>query len=103
MIGLTASTTKPIALFETAVVEDPKAGDKAAWTRATYQSITSPQFARLRAVNWWHQRWDNDPPLAPSDMRINSSAAAQAGYRAAVSPSTIVATPNFACTKNALP
>ncbi len=103
VVALSASTTKPLALFETAVVEDPKAGDKAAWIGETYQSIMSPQFARLRSVNWWNERWDNDPPMGPSDMRINSSAASQAGYRTAVSPSTIVSTPSFACRKTALP
>jgi hypothetical protein len=100
---LTASTTKPMALLETGVVEDPAAGDKAAWIQATYAAVTSSPLARLHLVDWWNERWDNEPPLGPSDMRINSSAATLAGYRAAVAASSIVATPSFRCTKQALP
>lgn len=103
LAAVTTSKTKPMALFETGVVEDPAAGDKAAWIKATYAAVTGGTFPRLHGVNWWNESWDNGAPLGVSDMRINSSSATLAGYNAAVSSSQIVATPSFSCTKNALP
>ena len=100
---LTASLTKPLALLETGVVEDPPAGDKAAWIVATYAAVTSTQFARLKLANWWNERWDNEPPVGPSDMRVNSTAATLTGYQTAVAASTIEAVPSFLCTKQTLP
>jgi hypothetical protein len=103
LVQLTASTTKPLAIFETAVAEDPAAGDKGAWVKEAYDVIVSGRFPRLKGVNWWQQRWDNEPPVLPSDMRIDSAPATLAAYQAAVGRSAYRSVPRFVCTSQALP
>lgn len=103
VLALTSSSSKPIGIFETAVVEDPAAGDKGAWIRATYSDIGGSRFPRLKSVNWWNERWDNEPPMGPSIMLVDSSASSLQGYRAAVSSSRVLAVPSFRCTRQVLP
>ena len=110
MVSLTRSTTKPLALFEVGVTEDRAAGDKGQWIEDAYEAVAAvwTGFDRIKAMNWWDERWDNTPPVAPTDMRINSSSGAQSGYRRAVTRADAddgyyLATPRFVCTKDALP
>lgn len=102
MTGVTTSTTKPFGQFEIGVVDDPPAGDKATWIRDAYGAIGGTAFPRMRMAIWWNERWDNDPPLGPSDLRIDSSSSALSGYRAAVANARYVATPVFRCTRQPL-
>lgn len=110
MERLTRSSTKPLALFEVGVVEDPRAGDKGQWIEDAYDAVASSWmgFDRVKSMNWWDERWDNTPPLGPSDMRITSSSGAQSGYRRAVTRADAdddyyVGAPRFVCTRDALP
>ncbi len=88
---------KPVAVLEYGVVEDAAHGDKAQWIRAAFRGLLSGEFPRLYAASWWQERWENEPPVGPSDVRINSSPEALAAYRAGVAGPTFVSTPRFEC------
>ena len=89
------SPTKPIALLETGVLEE-RGKDKAAWIRSAYAALTSGRYPRVKAAVWWHERWVNEDDR-PSDVRIDSDAAATAAYRKAVAGPDFVARPAYAC------
>ena len=89
------SPTKPIAILETGVIEE-RGKDKAAWIRAAYRALGSGRYPRVKAAVWWHERWTNQDDR-PSDVRIDSDAAATAAYRRAVSAPAFVTRPEFAC------
>jgi hypothetical protein len=50
----------------------------------------------VKAAVWWHERWVNEDDR-PSDVRIDSDAAATAAYRKAVAGPELVARPAYAC------
>jgi hypothetical protein len=90
------SPTDPIAILETGVIEE-EGKDKAAWIRAAYRALRSGRYPRVKAAVWWHERWTNQDDR-PSDVRIDSDAAATAAYRKAVAGREFVTRPEYACT-----
>jgi hypothetical protein len=90
------SPTKPIAIMETGVVEDPSKGRKADWIRDAYDALESGRYPRVKAAIWWQERWRNADGRI-SDVRIDSGAAATRAYRKAVSGPGIVARPQYRC------
>jgi hypothetical protein len=89
------SATKPIAILETGVLEEP-GKDKAGWITAAYQALRSGKYPRVKAAVWWHERWTNSDDRV-SDVRIDSDAAATAAYRRAVASPALVDRPEYAC------
>ncbi len=69
---------KPIMLAEFGVGDFPKSGDKAKWIRDAFRTI--PEFPRIRAAVFWHERWQNEDGSF-SNLRANSSPAALRAFR----------------------
>ncbi|TMJ93310.1 MAG: hypothetical protein E6G67_12800 [Actinobacteria bacterium] len=93
-----AAPGKPIALLEFGAIEEP-GHDKASWLRDALRDIASGRYPRLKAESYWHSNWTNEG-LGPSIMRVDSSPAALAAYRAGVATSAFVSTPRFAQAKH---
>ena len=74
---------KPIALLEFAVTDNYAGKDKGQWIRDAFAAIRSGKYPRLKAVSWWNENFKNDDGTT-STLRIDSSAGAQAAFRAAV-------------------
>jgi hypothetical protein len=72
------------------VAELPHLGDKAQWFRDAFRIMQEPKYRRLKAIVYWHERWQNS--LGPdganaanankySNLRVNSSPASLQAYR----------------------
>lgn len=84
---------KPIMLCEWGVAEIPRLGDKAQWYRDGFRTLQDPRYSRIKAVVYWHERWQNslDPDGGNaknagkySNLRVNSSPEALEAYRSGV-------------------
>ncbi|MDB6173276.1 MAG: beta-mannanase [Chthoniobacteraceae bacterium] len=78
---------KPIMLCEWGVAELPHLGSKADWFRDGLRLMKTPKFSRLKAIVYWHERWQNgkddlaDNAGKYSNLRVNSSPEALEAYR----------------------
>jgi len=86
------SSGKPIALLEFAVTDGYPGHDKATWIRDALAVIRSGRYPRIKAVSYWHENYTNDGG-PPSLLRIDTSPAALAAYRAAVTDPFFLTTP----------
>jgi hypothetical protein len=86
-----AAPGKPIALLEFGTIEE-HGHDKAAWIASAFRDMASGRYPRLKAESYWSSNWTNDGGVGPSIMRIDSSPAVLAAYRAAVATSVFVST-----------
>lgn len=85
------SSTKPIALVETGVVEDPKnPGHKAEWIRSALGALKQGRWPRLKAYSYW-----NEPAWlsVSNDLRINSSGQTLDAFRDLAEDDAFVSTP----------
>ena len=80
---------KPIALLELGVIAE-LGHDKAAWIASAFRELRSGRYPRLKAVSWWNSNWTNEGGVGPSLMRVDTSRATLAAYRAAVATSSFV-------------
>jgi hypothetical protein len=76
------SPTKPLAIVEYAVVEDP-ARDKAAWITDAIGAVRAGRYPRIKALSYWNEAWGGRDGQRV-DLRANSSPAAVAAYREAI-------------------
>ena len=77
-----------LILHQQPVTLPPEAG-KSAWIEKAFLSLESGRYPRIAAVSWWHENFDR------SMLRIDSSGAALAAYRAGVSSRTLVSGPRM--------
>ncbi len=71
--------TKPIILAEWGVAEFPRSGSKAEFFDGAFASMKK-DYPRLKAIVYWHERWQNDDEIY-SNLRINSSPNALKAYQ----------------------
>lgn len=79
--------SKPIMLCEWGVGELPHLGSKADWIRDGFRIMKDPKYSRLKAIVFWHERWQNsegDDAGKYSNLRVNSSPESLAAYREGV-------------------
>jgi hypothetical protein len=88
-----AAPGKPIALLEFGAVEE-RGRDKAAWIAAALGDVASGRYSRLKAVSYWNSTFANEG-RGPSLMRIDTSPAVTAAYRAGVAGPGFVSTPRL--------
>jgi len=69
---LEISSTKPFAILEFGVTDHHPLGDKAEWLENAFSVILSQKYIDFKAINYWHENWDNDGSL--TSIRIDSSA-----------------------------
>lgn len=89
------SPSKPLALIEFGVVEDPDAGDKAQWIADAYDTVTSGYYD-FQLVSYWSEKWRNGDGSV-SDLRVNSSAGALSAYTATIADPFFTSVPEFSC------
>lgn len=80
--------TKPIAVFEWAVLEDPTMGNKSQWIHDALTSIESGKYPRIKAISYWNEAWDDCPTNCHNgeqhkiiNLRVNSDSQALAVYK----------------------
>lgn len=83
------SPNKPIAVLEFGVVEHK---GKAAWITGALNDLSAGCYPRIKAISYWHSDWDNSGGTW-SRMRIDSSPAALATYRASIANPAFVVAP----------
>lgn len=72
--------TKPFMVVEWGVAELPTKGDRGKWIREALAVMSSPKYPRLKAMVFWHERWQNKDG-SYSNLRVNSSPGALEAYR----------------------
>lgn len=75
--------TKPIMAVEWGVAEAKDKGSKAAWIREAFNAMKNPKYDRLKAIVFWHERWQNEDS-SHSNLRVNSSPETLQAYREGV-------------------
>jgi len=69
---LEISSKKPYAILEMGVTDHSVDGSKQAWLNGAFQSILSQKYIPFKALNYWHEDWDNNGSM--TTLKINSSA-----------------------------
>ncbi len=92
---------KPIMLCEWGVAELPHLGSKPDWFRDGFRMMKDPKFSRLKAIVYWHERWQNGKDDLPqnagkySNLRVNSSPESLDAYRSGVADPFYLGEPVF--------
>lgn len=71
--------SKPIYIGEGGVAECPKLGSKPKWIHDFFRLIRT-DFPGIKAVNYWHERWENSDG-STSNLRIDSSPRTKRAFR----------------------
>ena len=70
---------KPIALVEFGTIDPGEGHSKAEWIDNALTSITSNRYPRIKAISYWHSKWENDGVV--SNMRLDSTPESIKTYR----------------------
>ncbi len=73
---------------------EPDTNKKAEWIAQTFQNIKNQTFPRIKAVSWWHERWENEDGSI-SDLRINSSPESLEAFRTSINDDYYQTTAQF--------
>jgi len=68
---LEISSTKPLAILEMGVTDHHISGKKSKWIEDAFKTILSQKYLNFKAINYWHESWDDDGSLA--SLKIDSS------------------------------
>ncbi|WP_457675026.1 heparin lyase I family protein [Thiolapillus sp.] len=90
------SRNRPLAILEMGVTDHHPLGSKAEWLLDAFRQIRQNPYLEFRAVNYWHENWDNFGSL--TSLRIDSSPEALDAFRKAVADPVFVSTPEFSGT-----
>ena len=75
---------KPIMLAEWGVAESHVPGeDKGEWIKEAFDTMVGRDYPRLKAIVFWHERWQNEDD-SYSNLRVNSSKGSLQAYREGV-------------------
>jgi beta-mannanase len=88
------SNTKPLALFEFGILEDPQQGNKTKWISDALNSLESGRYPRIKAISYWNEIF-TDGKLGAIDFRINSSADTAELYKQIINSSFFVSKPKL--------
>ena len=78
------SSTKPLAIFEFAVIEEPSEGDKSEWIKNALDSLEDGRYPRIKGVSNWDEKWV-DQEVGTIDLRLNSSSDTVGIYKEIIS------------------
>lgn len=73
---------KPVMIAEFGCGDFPKSGSKAAWITEALETI--PEYPRIKAAVYWHERWQNQDGTF-SNLRIHSSPQVLEAFRTGIS------------------
>jgi len=68
---LEISQNRPFAILELGVTDGSADGSKKTWLEGAFASIKAKKFIDFRAVNYWHEDWDNNGSMTL--LKIDSS------------------------------
>jgi hypothetical protein len=88
------SKTKPLAISEFGVVEDPNSGNKAVWIKEAFETILSGMYPRIKAISYWHSSFDDHKGVI-SNMRVDSSPEVLKVYKDYISMDKFKVRPEF--------
>jgi beta-mannanase len=77
------STTKPFAILELGIIEDPGVGNKSEWIQDALQLIENGTYPRIKAISYWNEKWDDGADII--DLTINSSSKVDDIYKELIS------------------
>jgi beta-mannanase len=78
------STTKPFAILEFGIIEDPEMGNKSEWLGDTLQLIENESYPRIKAISYWNEKWNDDDDTL-IDLTIHSSSETTEIYKELIS------------------
>jgi len=73
------STQKPLAILEIGVTDNHSLGSKEKWLRDAFNTIVTEKYLHFRAINYWHENWDNDGSL--TSLKVDSSPEVLAAFK----------------------
>lgn len=82
------------AILEFGVIETEDPYQKANWIYSAFQSITSGKYPLLKAISYWHSKWENRDGSI-SDMCINSSFYSLKAYQEGIKDTVFKSQPVF--------
>ncbi|MCX7832660.1 MAG: glycosyl hydrolase [Ignavibacteria bacterium] len=85
---------KAYAILEFGVIETQDPYRKANWLKSAFQSITSGKYPLLKAISYWHSKWENRDGSI-SDMCINSSFYSLRSFREGIKDTIFKSSPTF--------
>ena len=88
------SLNKPLAILEFGVIDGQNPGSKSEWIKNALNYITSDKYPRIKAISYWHSKWDNGNGSI-SNMRLDSSPEAIETYREIISSDFFISQPAF--------
>jgi beta-mannanase len=88
------SLNKPLAILEFGTIDGPDVSSKSMWIKDALNYITSDKYPRIKAISYWHSKWDNDNGV--SDMRLDSTPESLQSYQDVISSGFFISEPVFA-------
>lgn len=76
------SSTKPLSILEIAVTDHHPLGKKDKWLKDTFKIILSQKYLNFKAINYWHESWDNEGVIA--SLKIDSSIESLTAFQVAI-------------------
>lgn len=77
------STTKPFAILELGIIEDPEIGNKGEWMQEALGLIENGTYPRIKAISYWNEKWDDGENII--DLTVNSSSEGVDVYKRLIS------------------
>lgn len=87
------SVSKPLALFEFGTIEDASY-KKSDWFKEVFEALKSGEFPRIKAISYWHSKWEDDKGKV-YNMKIDSSPEALKSYKSNISNPLFISTPKL--------
>ena len=88
------SPGKPIAILEFGVTDNHPNGDKAEWIRDALISLKDGDYPEVKAISYWHSRWENDNGTI-SNLRLDSSLDVLNAYKSIIKSDVFLEKPEF--------
>ncbi|VFJ13106.1 conserved protein of unknown function [Candidatus Nitrosocosmicus franklandus] len=77
------SDSKPFAILELGIIEDPEMGNKSEWIQEALHLIENGTYPRVKAISYWNEKWENDGDII--DLTIDSTSDSLSTYRELIS------------------
>lgn len=79
--------SKPVMICEWAVGDFPNLGSKSDWIRDAFRLFKSPKYPNIKAIVYWHERWQNADGRY-SNLHVNSTPDSLEAYQQGVADPT---------------
>ncbi len=90
---LEISPNKPFAILELGVTDGSDDGSKKEWLESAFSSIKSKKYIDFKALNYWHENWDNNGSLTL--LKIDSSPEVLETFQNEVADPVFISKGNF--------